>query len=576
MENGKWKMKNEPGYLLSLRSIFQFPVSILSRLSSVDQRRGVRRLVSFVAARPVLAVAIIATVVSFLSFLYFFSNGMTNVYGDGVAHLNIARKVVDSPDSSVWQRYIQIGSPWIPLQTVLMLPLVTNDWMWRTGAAGSAISMVSLVMAAIFLYLLATSFYRNQEGSWKRALPAMSVAIFLFNPSALYMQSTPMTELPFMAALVVSAYSLQRWLNDQTAKLLVLAALAMTVTTLARYEAWPVAALSIPLVALSESGGWVPKIKSSALYSALVAVGPIYWLWHNWAIYGNAFEFLTGPNSARGIYLQNRSNLGWSAIFVGHAGLDVLTIVTAVAVCAGPFVLLLGAAGFVKSLLARRGALVKHWPVLLLTVPFVFHVFSLYRGEIQVFPLSAFGLHNVRYGLPHLLGIGLFAPAAVLFFKGRAFRWAVIGVCVIVSAQYCALISEGPAQLAVYQEGYRNGINARPARERAQAASFLRANPPDRLVLMHSGALGPLVSEGGLRFSEVIHEGTLRWHQLGDGIPAGIATVITQQGDPLDLRLGQNPALGRDLSTEFREEFSVGNIRIFSRKGELKIENLKN
>jgi hypothetical protein len=466
----------------------------------------------------------------------------------------------------VWQRYIQIGSPWLPLQTVLMLPLVANDWMWRTGAAGSAISMVSLVVAAILLYLLAERFYRNQEGSWKRALPSMSVAIFLFNPSVLYMQSTPMTELLFIAALLMAAYSLQRWLNDQTAKLLVLAALAMTLTTLARYEAWPVAALSVPLVAFSKFGGWAAKIKSCALYSTLVAAGPVYWLWHNWAIYGNAFEFLTGPNSARGIYLQNRANLGWSAIFVGHAALGVLTIATAVAVCAGPFVLLLGGVGFIKSLLTRRVALFKQWPVLLLAVPFVFHIFSLYRGEIQVFPLSAFGLHNVRYGLPHLLAVALFAPAVVLFFKGRARRWAIVGVCVVVAAQYCDLISEGPSQLAVYQEGYRNGVNARPARERAQVASFLIANPPDRLVLMHTGALGPLVSRGGLRFSEVIHEGTLRWHQLDEGIPADVATIIIQQGDPLDLKLDRNPALGRDLSTEFREELSVGNIRMFSRR----------
>src|ERR1700692_2874903 len=97
-----------------------------------------------------------------------------------------------------------------------MLPLVANDWMWRTGAAGSGVSMVSLVVATTFLYLLATSFYRNEEAGWKKALPALPVAVFLFNPSVLYMQSTPMTELLFIAALLMAVYSLQRWLNDQT------------------------------------------------------------------------------------------------------------------------------------------------------------------------------------------------------------------------------------------------------------------------------------------------------------------------------------------------------------------------
>ena len=206
--------------------------------------------------------------------------------------------------------------------------------------------------------------------------------------------------------------------------------------------------------------------------------------------------------------------------------------------------LLLGAAGLLRTLLARRGALVKHWPVLLLTVPFVFHVFSLYRGEIQVFPLSAFGLHNVRYGLPHLLAVALFAPAAVLFFKGRTRRWATIGACLVVAAQYCDLISEGPSQLAVYQEGYRNGVNARPAREDAQAASFLRANPPARLVLMHAGALGPLVSQGGLRFAEIIHVNDLA------GGYTGRAFRRVMGGNPISIQQSTGAGLTKRCPSE--------------------------
>lgn len=540
------------------------PSTVVQKEDLQTQRRALRR--STLASHPVLAVAIIATALSLSAFLYFFANGMTNVYGDGVAHVNIARKVVDSPDDLLWQRYMQIGSPWLPLQTVAMLPLVANDWMWRTGIAGSLVSMISFVIAAVSLYLLAGSFYRKEDGRWSEGLPALSAAIFMLNPSALYMQSTPMSELVFMASLVAAVYLLQRWLNEQTVKRLAIAAAGMTVATLARYEAWPVAVLSIVIVALTSHGDWTAKIKNSAAFAALVAVGPVYWLWHNWAIYGNALEFLSGPNSARGIALQNRVNFNWSAIFVGHAGLDVLTIAAATAVCAGPFVLLLSAAGFVRSLAAKRKSLLEHSPLILLILPFFFHAFSLYRGEIQVFPLSAFGLLNIRYGLPHLLAVALFAPAAVLLFKGSARRWAGAIVCLIVAAQYGYLISEGPAQLAVYQEGYRNGVNARPVRERARVASFLKANPPARLILMHSGALGPIVPEGGLRFSDIIHEGTVRWHQLGEGIPKGVATVIVQQGDPLDLRISENPVLARELGAEFSQQFSAETIKVYSRR----------
>lgn len=540
--------------------------SIVSAPKLQTQRRTLSGRPPGPNIRPAVAVAIIATILSLSAFLYFFANGMTNVYGDGVAHVNIARKVVDSPDGTLRQRYIQIGSPWLPLQTVAMLPLVANDWMWRTGVAGSLVSMISFVIAAVSLYLLARSFYRREGPLWSEALPALSAAIFISNPSSLYMQSTPMSELVFMAALVTAVYLLQRWLHDQTAKRLVVSAAAMTLATLARYESWPVAALSVLIVGLTASGGWKAKIKKSAAFAALAAVGPGYWLWHNWEIYGNALEFISGPNSARGIALQNRVNFAWSSMFVGHAGLDVLTMAATAAVCAGPFVLLLSAGGFARSLLAKRRSLSEHAPLILLILPFFFHAFSLYSGEIQVFPLSAFGLLNIRYGMPHLIAVALFAPAAVLLFNGPARRWAAVGVCVIVAAQYGYLISEGPAQLAIYQEGYRNGVNARPARQQARVASFLKSNPPNRLILMHSGALGPIVSQGGLRFADTIHEGTARWHQLEDGIPKDVATVIVQQGDPLDLQFSENAALERDLSAEFEQQLSVGNITVYGRK----------
>src|SRR6185503_15507030 len=151
------------------------------------------------------------------------------------------------------------------------------------------------------------------------------------------------------------------------------AGLAMAVATLARYEAWPVAALSILIVAWTAQGELKAKIKRSSLYAVLVALGPLYWLWHNWAIYGNALEFLSGPNSARGIASQNRVNFGWSAIFVGHPVLDVLTMAAAAAVCAGPLVLLLAGAGFVRSLVEKRKSLRELSPVFLLILPFFFH-----------------------------------------------------------------------------------------------------------------------------------------------------------------------------------------------------------
>ncbi len=520
----------------------------------------------FAASHPTRLVAAAALAISILAFIYFYSQGMTNVYGDGIAHVNIARKVVDHPDDSLWQRYMQIGSPWLPLQTVLIVPLAANDWMWRTATAGSLVSMLAFVVAALALYQHARRLYNAEIEPYRKSLPLVSAAIFILNPSALYMQTTPMSELVFMASVACSAFLLQRWVDEPSLSRLVQAGAGMSVATLARYEAWPVAAVSGLIVLTAGAANLKSKLKNAAVYSLIVSLGPVYWLWHNWAIYGNPVEFLTGPNSARGIYLQNEATLGWAKMFVGNFWLDLLLLLITVAVCAGPIVLIAALAGLGKLTIARRRSLLKYSPAYLLIVPFIFHLFSLYRGEIQIFPFSAFGILNVRYGLPHLLAVALFAPASVLLLKRAGPRLGLAIVGGLVAAQYLLLIYEGPRQLAVYQEGFRNGVNARSVRERAQVSDWLLQNRPHPMVLMQTGALGPLVSNGGLEFSEIIHEGTIGWHAIEDRIPEAIKTIIIHEGDPLDRRLKEDESLAADLASSFREQFSAGKIKVFTRR----------
>jgi hypothetical protein len=530
----------------------------------VDRRRGA------------LIVAATAMVVSALSLAYLYHRGMTNLYLDGIAHVNIARKVVDSSEHSLWRQYLQIGSPWLPVHTTLMLPLVANDFMWRSGLAGSFISMAAFVIAAVVMYLLASRLYCAGEKS-TRLLPLVTAGVFIFNPAAIYMQSTPMTESLFMAVLASGVLMLYQWSKNQTTARLIVAAVVLLIGTLTRYEAWPVAALSVPLVAIystsshgAEAGDWARsrmamRLKNTALYSTVLSIGPLYWLWHNWAIFGNPFEFLTGPYSARGLFMQNRATLGWATIFVGHPLLDFVLMLIAVAVCVGPLVILISAVGLARVAAGRRGAIFKEGMLALLFIPFLFHVISLYRGEIQVFPISAFGLLNVRYGLPALLPIALLVPGAITGRTIRSLRLQTVMVLAMVGIQYAWLLSSGPSGLDVYQEAYRNGVNSRTAHDLSHSSAYLGENSVRPMVLMHTGALGPLVCRGGLNFNQVIHEGTARWHAFATHIPDDVSTVIIQDGDLLEARVRADPGLDRDLADNFQEVYHQGRIHIYER-----------
>jgi hypothetical protein len=83
---------------------------------------------------------------------------------------------------------------------------------------------------------------------------------------------------------------------------------------------------------------------------------------------------------------------------------------------------------------------------------------------------------------------------------------------------------------------------------------------------MNTGALGPMVPRGGLRFALIIHEGSLRWHAINDAIPADVTMIIYQQGDPVAEQLQGNAALARDFAEHFQQQFSYDSVKIFTRK----------
>ena len=77
--------------------------------------------------------------VSVFSFLFYDRSGDVLLYGDAVAHINIARRVFDSRTPGL----LQLGTVWLPLPHLLMIPFIVSKHMWQTGAGGSIPSMAA-------------------------------------------------------------------------------------------------------------------------------------------------------------------------------------------------------------------------------------------------------------------------------------------------------------------------------------------------------------------------------------------------------------------------------------------------
>ena len=92
----------------------------------------------------------LATCVSVFSFLFYFQHGGVLLYGDAVAHINIARRVFDSKTPGL----LQLGTVWLPLPHLVMIPFLISDEMWQRGVGGSIPSMVAYVFGVIGIFRL--------------------------------------------------------------------------------------------------------------------------------------------------------------------------------------------------------------------------------------------------------------------------------------------------------------------------------------------------------------------------------------------------------------------------------------
>src|SRR6202048_952086 len=75
----------------------------------------------------------LAVCVSVFSFLFYFRRGDVFLCGDASAPINIARRVSDAKTPGL----LQLGTVWLPLPHLLMMPFLLSDEMWGGGAGGS-------------------------------------------------------------------------------------------------------------------------------------------------------------------------------------------------------------------------------------------------------------------------------------------------------------------------------------------------------------------------------------------------------------------------------------------------------
>jgi hypothetical protein len=345
-----------------------------------------------------LWVGLAASSLSIGSTWYYFVHHLVLGYDDSFSHLEISRRVVSGLSPGI----AQLGGVWLPVPQLLQGLFSWNYTLYRTGLAGSFVSMASYVTVTVLLYRLIMIL--GGQRKWAAVAGALAFAV---NANVLYQQVTSMDELPFYAFLIGAVYYLTRWAERRQATDLLAASIASMLAMLCRYEGWFLAgifALCVVLMSWRLGYSWRNVRGLTIVFAAFgLLLSLAGWTIYNYLIFDNPLNFENGPDSSAAQMAQRKSSLvtdSWPLSLKGYG--------FAVAADLGLAMVALAVIGLALFLLRERFS-ARSIPLLGLLTLIPFYVYSLKKGAEPIsIPQTMGFLLNYRFGLVIAM------PAAVL------------------------------------------------------------------------------------------------------------------------------------------------------------------
>jgi len=490
-------------------------------------------------------VALAAVLLSFIALLLCFSRGYLLLYGDAVAHLGIARRILDSRNPGL----VQLGGVWLPLPHLLMLPFVQKLEWWQNGLAGAWPSLICYIAGVAGLYRLSR---RLLMPRWA----IVATAFYALNPNLLYLATTAMTEPLFLALLIWTTLltvecvaAIRDARQVAVARRLVLLAVFVLAAVYTRYDGWVLGAVVWCVVAVTlarHRAVWRKVMPSFVLFTLLVVAGPISWLAYNQHFFHDPLDFIRGPYSASAIEKKTAAAgsehyHGWHDPFVA-AEYYIRTAQLDAAFWETGFLVMAAAVYGLTLAIRRRVAL----PALLLWIPLPFYVYSIAYGSVPLFipVLRPQSYYNSRYGMEMLPALALFAFIAVQWGEGR---WGQSQPLVKKLLQPIALLLIALNTVGmmyrtplVLKEAINNSTT-RVGFETALGRQLLTFPKGSTILMYNSDHVGAL-QYAAIPLRQTVNEGDYDSFQAALAAPANHAAyVVAIAGDPVSTAVVAHP-----------------------------------
>jgi hypothetical protein len=436
------------------------------------------------------------------------------------------------------------------------------------------------MISAVYLYKLAFLFTQS------RLAGAAAAFVFISNPNILYLQSTPMTELPLIAFFILSTYYFIRFIQSESNfNYLLLAALFSFCATLTRYDGWFLVLAQAAVLGLIyfpirlnlksrmegarrywDSSRWQKLEGHLVLFGSLAFAGILLWMVWGYLILGDPLYFTHSGYSAKSQQqawlsrgeLPAYHDVGQSFLYYGATTFSNL----------GGIIFSLAALGVLIYLFDRR--IYHRWLIMaILLVPFAFNVVTLYLGQSVIFipqvtPESfEWNLFNVRYGVMMVP----FAAFVVGYLMWMAKPLAKALVCLALLAQI-ALYPLGQADVVSYQDGVA-GLSSASAKI-PTAQYWFNDNYDYGLVLVDDFARTLSIVRTDVPMQNVIYVGNKPyWEESLDEPEKYARWIIMQQDDQVWKSINDRPEILARLYKYFEKSYTSPEILVFKRNDQV-------
>ncbi len=471
-----------------------------------------------------VAILITLVVVSTFSFITYHNNGLALAYNDARSHLNIGRRVVEGLKPGI----AQLGSVWLPLPHIMMIPTVWNNFMWHSGLSGAIISMISFVAIGVLVYKFLEKLGVGLFGR------IVGVFIFVANINILYLQTTAMTELLLIATMTAGAYELMLWHKNDSILHLIKSAFWIMLSTLTRYDGWFLLAWAGLLVILHTFKGkkYLQKTEGVFIFfSTLAGLGIVLWLLWNLVIFKDPLYFAFGPFSAKA--QQDQLDQAGELVTKYNLWLSLKFYFYSLVYNMGAFHMILGFFGAAMLWMDKKIPREVRISMSTLAAPLFFNVIALFLGHSVLFiqGLSGDTWFNVRYGV-------MLAPSIAIFIGYLVHRSKNLRVTIVALLLFVTFFTFTSAD-AVTIDDARVGSSQKNVSEVSQ---WLAQNAGDKkgFILISAASHDAIIFSSGLPMKRFIHEGTGLYWESATTLPDRWARWIimrTHDNNDLTFRL---------------------------------------